>query len=107
MTAESKEDRELEARLKPYAKRDSLYSIVLSLAGFAGIILILQGSAYFAIAVIVAAAVGIARHIVRKKSLEIRAEFENASDPRGRGIRYPGKTTNDSPFSELLRKLGH
>ncbi len=107
MTAASKEDRELEERLKPYVKRDSIYSIILSLAGFAGIILILQGSPYFAIAVIVGAAFGIARHLIRKKTLEIRAEFEEMSDPRGRGVRYPGKTTNDSPFSELLRKLGH
>ncbi|NKB57515.1 MAG: hypothetical protein GKS00_14410 [Alphaproteobacteria bacterium] len=107
MTTKSKEEIELDSRLEPYAKRDSIYSIVLSLAGFAGITLILLGSPYFAAAVIVAAAAGIARHIIRKKQLVIREEYEGAMDSRNRGIKYPGKTTKDSPFTELFRKLGH
>ena len=100
-------DAALEARLAPYAKRETFYSVVIGAAGFAGILLILVPSAYFAIPVIIGAGVGIARHLLRKQILVIREEFEGPMDARNKGVRYPGKTTKDSPFTELFRKLGH
>jgi hypothetical protein len=75
MMTKSKEGIELDSQLEPYAKRDSLYSIVLSLTGFAGLTLILLGSPYFAVAVVVVAVIGVARHFVRKRQLEVREAF--------------------------------
>jgi hypothetical protein len=72
MTATSKVDREFEVRLKPYAKRDSFYSIVLSLTGFAAITLILLGDPYIAVAVIITTAVVVTQQMMRKRKVVAR-----------------------------------
>lgn len=97
----------LDARLAPYVKRETFYNVIVGAAGFVAILLIMESSAYFAIPVIFGAGVGVARHLLRKKMLVIREDYEGAMDARNKGVKYPGKTTKDSPFTELFRKLGH
>lgn len=92
-----------------YEKWENFYGLVVGLSGFACIGLIFMNSAYFAVFVVVAAAAGLARYIVRKKIRDLANAAPSYSPWRKMGakFKYPEKPGPQSPFHDLLRKLGH
>jgi hypothetical protein len=92
-----------------YEKWENFYGLIVGLSGFACIGLIFMSSAYFVVFVVIAAAAGLARYVVRKKIRDL-ATTEPSDNPwrkMSKNIKYPEKPGPQSPFHDLLRKLGH
>ena len=94
-----------------YEKWENFYGLIVGLAGFVCLGLIFIDSAYFAAFVVIAAAAGLARYAVRKKISTLAAlDAASTSNPwrkKRLNMKYPEKPGPQSPFHDLLRKLGH
>ena len=104
---------EKSATMASYERMETQFSLVVGMAGFACIGLIFIDSPYFAAFVLLAAVFGFGRYVVRKKIKVLsiaEGEIDYEYNPWTKKVpqfKYPAKPGRDSPFTDLLRKLGH